>query len=103
MTFKNAFTQIFCARSVKVSKLTWEASNHLFQVDIADNLFQSSFALRFQGPRNQDSIFLQAQCRQQSRVESRYEWSERAARRGILVDTAQSTYSLELGDGDTEK
>lgn len=77
-----------------------EVGDHLF--DMANDFFQSSFALRFQEIKNPPLFGRSVGNKLGIRGDTRR--SERAARRGILVDTeprAQSTYSVERGDGDT--
>ena len=69
---------------------------------MADNLFQSSFALRFQEIKIPSLLRRNVDNKVGMRVDTKR--CESAARRGILVDTelaAKNTYSVELGEGET--
>ena len=81
---------------VKDLQSLWETGGHL-----ADNLFQSGFALRFQEIKISSLLRRNIDNKVGMRVDTKR--GESAARRGMLVNTepgAQSTYSVEL-DGDT--
>ena len=84
MAFKNELS--LRSSVLVVSKNPSSPSNHLFQVDIADNLFQSSFALRFQGIKIPSFPRRSVGNKVGLRVDT--QWSERAP-------------SVELGDEDT--
>ena len=102
MTFKNERSlRSMCSQCQKIQAHMGDRQpSHLFQVDMADNLFQSSFALGFQ-----DSISPRHCVGSKVGLRVDTQWGERATQRGTtLVDTesgAQSTYSVDLGDGDT--
>jgi len=79
-----------------------KVGDHLF--DMANNFFQSNFALQFQEIKIPSLLGRSVGNKVGMRVDTQR--GERAARRGILVDTepgAQSTYSVELGNEDTSR
>ena len=96
MAFKNELS--LRSSVLVVSKNPSSPSNHLFQVDMADNLFQSSFALRFQ--KIKIPSFLRRSVGNKVGLRVDTQWGERATQRStILVETesgAPSNYSVEL-------
>ena len=91
-----------CACSVKKSKLTWETGNH----PISSKLIWGTTCSNLTSPcGSKISSLIRRPVGNKVGLRVYKEWGERATQRGTtLIDTesgAQSTYSIELGDGDT--